>query len=159
MQSSDMPRVLAIQERCYTDIVPESHASLEAKLLASPSTCFIACLDDQIVGYIVSVPWTLGSPPALNSPECRIPASSDCLYLHDLAIDPDARKCGAGAKLVEACMACLATLDLQQASLIAIQASSPYWQRFGFRAVELGAAMRSKLATYGENVVYMEYAA
>lgn len=157
MLSTDMGRVLVIQDTCYTDIVPESRQSLEAKLQASPSTCFVACVDNQLVGYLVSVPWRLAAPPELNAPECSLPEVPDCLYLHDLAVFPAARRTGAGQALVNTFMQCLSKLELRHASLIAIQASMAYWQRHGFQPVAPDEALRAKLAGYGKEVTYMEY--
>jgi hypothetical protein len=54
MAAADIPAVLAIQTVCYTEVTPESDESLQAKLRASRSTCFIASFEDAIVGYLIS---------------------------------------------------------------------------------------------------------
>jgi hypothetical protein len=96
MAAADIPAVLEIQAVCYTEVTPESNESLHAKLSASQSTCFIASLEGDIVGYLISLPWEFSNPPALNAETCRLPLSPNCLYLHDLAVTPSARKSGAG---------------------------------------------------------------
>jgi len=55
MTEADIPAVLEIQDVCYTEVTPESDASLHAKLSASQSTCFIASLDDCPFHLIVSI--------------------------------------------------------------------------------------------------------
>ena len=50
MTTADLPAVMAIQAACYTELVPESQASLDAKRVASPSTCLVATRDDEVVG-------------------------------------------------------------------------------------------------------------
>jgi len=156
MGSADIPAVLEIQAVCYTEVTPESDESLHAKLKASQSTCFIASIEDDIVGYLISLPWEFSSPPALNAETCRLPLLPDCLYLHDLAVTPGARKFGTGRALVEAFLSRLRGLGLGRASLTAVQNSAPYWERYGFRAVPLSEPLKAKLSTYGEGVLYME---
>ena len=156
MAVADIPAVLEIQAVCYTEVTPESNESLHAKLSASQSTCFIASIEDVIVGYLIALPWEFSSPPMLNAETCRLPLAPDCLYLHDLAVTPDARKFGTGRALVEACLTQLKELGLERASLVAVQNSVPYWERYGFRAVPQSAPLKAKLSTYGEGVEYME---
>jgi N-acetylglutamate synthase-like GNAT family acetyltransferase len=91
----------------------------------------------------------------LNAATCRLPAAPDCLYLHDLAVAPGARKTGAARALVEAFLTQLRYLGLERASLVAVQNSAPYWQRYGFRAVPPSDALKPKLASYGVDVQYM----
>ena len=68
LTAADLPAVMAIQAACYTELVPESQASLDAKRVASPSTCLVATRDGEVVGYLFALPWTAGQPPA---PGCR----------------------------------------------------------------------------------------
>ena len=159
MTAADLPAVLEIQAACYTEITPESQESFHAKLSASESTCFVASLGAETVGYLVALPWEFSSPPALNAGTCRLPASPDCLYLHDLAVKPSARQFGTGRALVEAFLARLSESGLERASLIAVQNSAPYWERYSFRAVPMSAGLHAKLSTYGQDVAYMARAA
>ena len=72
---------------------------------------------------------------------------------------PDARKFGTGRALVEAFLTQLRDSGLGRASLVAVQNSAPYWQRYGFRVVLVSERLKAKLATYGEGVEYMERSA
>jgi ribosomal protein S18 acetylase RimI-like enzyme len=155
MRTQDLPAVLAIQATCYTQIEPESRLAFESKLAASPDSCFIAELGGCVVGYLMALPWELSGPPALHLETCRLPPVPDCLYLHDLAVEPAARAAGTGKALVDAFFAHLRSTELGRASLVAIQDSIAYWQRHGFSAVQPTHALRAKLASYGENVHYM----
>ena len=159
MAAADIPAVLEIQAVCYTELTPESDLSLHAKLRASQATCFIASLEGDTVGYLISLPWESSNPPALNAETCRLPVSPDCLYLHHLAVSPGARKFGTGRALVEAFLTQLGASGLGRASLVAVQSSAPYWERYGFRAVPQSEPLKAKLSTYGEGVLYMERAA
>jgi len=156
MTAVDIPAVLRIQAVCYAELTRESNESLHAKLIASQSTCLTASLEDSVVGYLISLPWELSNPPILHAETCRLPLSPNCLYLHDLAVMPNARRCGVGRALVDAFLAQLRELDLGRASLIAVQNSAQYWERYDFRAVPLPESMKAKLSTYGKSAVYME---
>jgi ribosomal protein S18 acetylase RimI-like enzyme len=155
MAEADIAAVLEIQAVCYTEITPESDTSLHAKLSASQSTCFIASLDGTVVGYLISLPWECSNPPTLNAATCRLPPSPDCLYLHDLAVTPHARRSGAARALVEACLTRMRGLGLQRASLVAVQNSVSYWERYGFQAVPPSVPLQARLASYGTGVAYM----
>ncbi len=56
LKSDYLADVLRIQDYCYTEIEPESRESLQAKILASPSTCLIAESSEGPVGYLIAVP-------------------------------------------------------------------------------------------------------
>jgi ribosomal protein S18 acetylase RimI-like enzyme len=158
MGLADLSAVLEIQAACYTQIVPESLESYVAKLMAAPGSCFIAEIERRTIGYLVAVPSDFANPPQLNQTYWRLPEWPDCLYLHDLAVAPSARATGAGRALVDAFFAHLHQSELPRASLIAIQDSAPYWQRRGFQAVPLADTLRTRLASYGRDVQYMQFA-
>ena len=155
MEFADLPSVLAIQALCYTELVPESEQSLQAKLRASPATCNVVCLQGGVIGYLIAVPWSFENPPLLNAATCNLPAQPDSLYLHDMAIAPAARKVGAGKILLERFIAQIAELNFHCASLVAVQDSKLYWQRYGFQAVPQTITLKAKLSSYGANVEYM----
>lgn len=156
MRMTDLPAVLEIQAACYAGQLPESAVSLGAKCAASPATCFVAEAAGTPAAYLIALPWVFASPPALNAAECELPALPDCLYLHDLAVAPGARKLGAGAALVAVFFAQLERLALRRASLIAVQDSAPYWRRHGFGPVVPAEPLSARLASYGAGIVYME---
>lgn len=158
MADADLPAVLEIQAICYTELTPESKESLHAKLSASQSTCLIASLEGDTVGYLIALPWESSNPPVLNAETCKLPSAPSCLYLHDLAVTPDARQSGAGRALVEAFLTRLLHTGLRRASLVAVQDSAPYWERHGFRVVPQSEPLKAKLSTYGKGVQYMERA-
>ena len=158
MIAADLPAVMTIQVASHSMATVESRESLQAKLTTSPSTCLIASLEDSVVGYLISLPWEFANPPLLNAPTCQLPASPNCLHLHDLAVTPRARQFGAGLTLVQALLAQVKTRNLERASLISVRGSAPYWRRHGFRAVPQSEPLKAILATYGDGVVYMERA-
>jgi len=155
MQPGDLPVVLAVQAACYTEIPPETAASIQCKQSASPTTCFVAWHHGEVVGYLLALPWQLAQPPALNAEIAHLPVAPDCLYLHDLAVSPQARNQGVGRALIDTFFECLRQSGLPQASLVAVQNAAPYWQRFGFRRVDPSPSLQSQLATYSPRAQYM----
>lgn len=154
----DLPAIMGIQARCYSAIVPESDVSMGAKLAASPATCFVAEGGGGIEAYLLALPWHFHSPPCLDATECRLPETPDTLYLHDLAVAPEARGSGAASALVRAFLAAQARFALPRASLIAIQESAPWWARHGFMRVAVDARLARRLTSYGADACYMQRA-
>jgi GNAT superfamily N-acetyltransferase len=150
MRGADLPRVLAIQHECYSEIVPEDEAAFRTKLQASADTCFVACVGAEVQGYLVAVPVAFPEIPALHAAHFERPAQPDSLCLHDLAIASAGRGTGAGAALVQAALGRARAAGLARACLVSIQQSHDFWAGFGFRdgTVESGA-LRPKLASYG----------
>lgn len=76
------------------------------------------------------------------------------LYLHDLALHPDARGQGATAAIVER-LADQARRDgWRRIALVAVNDATAFWQRVGFGIVE-DPALAAKLASYGADARYM----
>jgi N-acetylglutamate synthase-like GNAT family acetyltransferase len=90
----------------------------------------------------------------LNTLIDAIPAKADVMYLHDLALLPNARGKGYARGIVEQ-LAKNARADGWPAiTLVAVNNSSPFWERHGFQAVD-HPEMHQKLASYGPQARYM----
>jgi ribosomal protein S18 acetylase RimI-like enzyme len=161
MQASDLDQVMRIQALCYSGDIPEERASLLAKLIASPSSCFVALLNEEageignIQGYLFSLPWSRSAPPALNSLTCELPQFPDCYYLHDLSVAPNARQHGVGRALVQSFLQTMQAQGFQNACLVAVQNSGNYWRRYGFQTAELNPYLQEKLASYGTGAEFL----
>jgi len=156
LRADDIDAVLAIQSRAYTQLIPESADVLLSKLRVSPQTCWLAQVDGQAAGYLLTHPWSAHMPPALHARIDALPAGADCLYLHDLAIDPVFRGCKIAQALVSGALQKAQALGFAQSALIAVQASRRFWARFGFAPVaDPQPALREKLAGYGADATFM----
>ncbi len=156
MQEADLAAVLAIQARCYAGDIPESAQAFLSKLQASPATCFVATRGQQLAGYLLALPVTPPDLPALDARHYRVPEQPDCLYLHDLAVDPAARSQGTGQRLIGQFWTTARQLALPRTLLIAIQGSAPFWARHGFcPEPATSAALYQKLASYGAGAQLM----
>ena len=76
---ADLPAILHIQARCYSAIVPESAASMGAKLAAAPDTCFVACRGGHIVAYLLALPWRWRPGSRFIATEVAVSLGTLCL--------------------------------------------------------------------------------
>lgn len=156
MLGSDLARVMEIQALCYLGLPPESLSCYQAKLKASAKTCFVAELEQEIVAYLIALPWHESSPPMFNEQTCELPSVPSSLYLHDLAVIPQARKHRVGAQLVDCFFELASNSRFEQACLVAVDGAHTYWQRFDFTAVQAGPQAEKALATYGDQAMFMK---
>ncbi|PZP36679.1 MAG: GNAT family N-acetyltransferase [Roseateles depolymerans] len=158
LTAADLGELLALQSRCYGADYLESRASFEAKLAATEgrSTCWMAWRDREALAYAVALPVTEQTLPALNAPLCERVPKPELLYLHDIAVSPEARSLGLAGRL----LACLAEraqdLGLSRLALIAVQGSVPYWTRQGFEPWPAQGALALKLASFGVEARLMQ---
>lgn len=129
---SDWPLIMRIQEHCYPPGANETVEALESHWRIAPRLCKVAECDGSVVGYVMAHPWPLGMTPPLNTVYDRVPANSDSLFIHDLAVLPAARGVGAGNALARAAIDAGCVMRMRSAALIAVQGSEPFWARFGF---------------------------
>ena len=156
---TDIPEILRIQALCYTSIEPERASAYANKLAIAPDCAFVVEEKNAVglLAYVFALPIQLAKPPALDADDLTVPEAADSLYLHDLAIDPAARGLKLSQPLMQAFFRAARQRQLAQASLIAIQGSQPFWQRYGFHAdhpVSKQTEVREKIGLYGQ-AVYM----
>jgi GNAT superfamily N-acetyltransferase len=154
MIPADLPAVQAAGEIVHP-LYPESPAVAAERLILYPAGCLVAERDGQLLGYAVSHPALLGRPPALDSLLGNLPEKPDCLYLHDIALLPAARGLGLGASLVARLLALAKSEGLPRLTLTAVNNSAGYWQRQGFTPYQGDATLAAKLASYGEDALYL----
>ena len=101
MMAADLAAVERIAEIVHP-AYPESEEVPAERLALFPAGCLIAeGALGEVLGYAVSHPGRLGRPPALDSRLGELPSDADCLYLHDVALLPEARGLGLGELLVD----------------------------------------------------------
>jgi GNAT superfamily N-acetyltransferase len=153
MKPDDLKGVHDLADAIHVDH-PEDLAVLAERQALFPGGCHVLARHDALVGYVISHPWEFGRPPALNTMLERLPASPTTYYLHDLAIGPEARGLGSAGVAVDVLLHVAKTMGLENLSLIAVQASQRFWERFGFVPTS-PPGMASKLASYGDAAVFM----
>lgn len=150
MAAADLDAVTEIAALSFPDHF-EGRDCFENRLALNPGGCFVLAGEDGAAkGYLVAYPWRAGSAPALNTLIEAIPADADVLYLHDLALHPDARGGGWTGPIIER-LAGLAKADGWPAlALVAVNDAAPFWERRGFRVVEAPG-----MGGYGPDARYM----
>lgn len=154
MAPADLPAVMEIAAVVHPDY-PEDEVVFAERLRLAPAGCHVlADAQGAPLGYLVSHPWSAGAIPALNSLLGEIPPGTMNWYIHDLALLPESRGTGAAGHIVawiaeEATRAGCAGL-----ALVAVNGSTSFWRRQGFREVH-DPALDRKLASYDDAARYM----
>jgi len=152
----DMDRILEIQSKCFRQGYHESRDSLFSKIKSSSDTCIIAVVGNEIAGYFFSVPTDFYEPLVFNSTQHILNSTPDCLYLHDLSVDPKFRGMGIGSILLERLHEKAKEKSLNKLSLIAIDGLVPYWSKNGFSVVTvIPQKLSDCLQSYGKSCTYM----
>lgn len=149
MLPQDLDAVAAIAAQVHPHF-PEERAVFADKLSLHPGGSQLLDSANGPVGYCFAHPWHGDQPPSLNTLLGAIPASADTLYLHDVALLPEARGAGAGTVVLALLLAHAAALKLDRLCLVAVNGSVPYWTRQGF-VVTNAVALQARLASYGND--------
>lgn len=136
MTAADLPEVSRIASLVHPDF-PEDDAVFAERLALFPAGCLFAAG----AGYVLAHPWMRGRPPALNSQLGALPARAETLYLHDIALLPEARGQGAGEAALRYLERVARGLGLEEIALVAVSGSARFWGRMGFVAdgAEIGS--------------------
>jgi GNAT superfamily N-acetyltransferase len=134
--------------------LPESPEVFEEKLRLFPTGCFVLTEHTRVVGYSFCHPWRLRSIPPLNQLLVRLPASPDCVLIHDVAVLPEVRGQGSTAVLVGSIETIAKRLDISHLALVSVYNTRAFWARFGFEEFA-DSALAEKLAAYGATARYM----
>ena len=145
MLPDDLDAVLRIQILAYKPHLHESRTTFAEKLALFPGGCWIG---GDSAAYLFSFPWLQESGVGLNAPLGRLPTTPDCLYMHDMAVDPPFHGRGIGQALAHTALTSAASMGFRCVMLTAVQASTGFWARFGFKVVS-GNGNRTLLQTYG----------
>ena len=130
---------------------PEREAVPAERLRLFPAGCLIAQPGDTVIGYAIAHPGIVGRPPALDTLLGTLPDGADCLYIHDVALLPDARGQQLGAAVVGILAAIANDNGFARLALKAVNKSADFWSRRGFAATSIGKS----LASYGDDAIYM----
>ncbi len=156
MLPADIASVLRVQAHCHLHDNIESEAVIRARLASASDTTWVAELKGAVCAYLVGYRSRLGQVSALG--DGFEPATEpDCLYLHDLAVCPQARGMGLGPLLVEHALSQARCERLAWAALVSVQGSQDFWRRQGFATSRLDDPVQAlALSSYaGGHASYM----
>ena len=154
MTADDLDAVAEIAAIDFPDHF-EGRDCFANRLALNPDGCFVLAEGSgPPKGYLVAYPWRRDGAPALNTLIESIPDDAGVLYLHDLALHPDARGQGRSRPIVERLAAGAKAVGWPALALVAVNDAAPFWEGLGFTAVET-PEMAAKLASYGPGARYM----
>ena len=155
MVSSDLDAVLDIQRACYGEGFLEG-ADVITRRIASPMG--LSCVAERggrVCAYLAAYASHPGKLTPLHG-DFEAAPQPDTLYLHDLAVHPQAAGLCLAQALVRHLWAQGVALGLAASALVSVQGSEGYWQRHGYVAQPLyQPEQQQRLASYGEGAVYM----
>ncbi len=114
----------------------------------------MSALEPAIVGYGICYPWILDHAPPLDTLFQALPDGADCLFIHDVALLPQARGQKAGQRFTASARGLAADHGLSHLALISVYESAPFWRAQGFETRTLPGGT-AKLAAYGPTAQYM----
>ncbi|MGJ4951372.1 GNAT family N-acetyltransferase [Bradyrhizobium sp. HKCCYLS20291] len=156
MTTDDLAGADAVAARVHPHF-PEDHAVFAERLRLHPAGCSVlSSAGGAIAGYVISHPWELGRPPALNVLIGSLPADAGTYYIHDLALLRDVRGSGAASEIVRQLVGHARAIGLPSLSLVAVNGSTPFWAKQGF-AVTAPLGSDGKLQSYGEDARLMSF--
>jgi GNAT superfamily N-acetyltransferase len=115
-------------------------------LKAFPAGANFLVVGKKIVGYLFFHPWFSGRAKELNNKSFSLTGKEDCLYLHDLAVLPEARGKGITKTALDYFDSVAKQLGFSQQFLVAVQGSKEFWESNGFSTI--------KEISYGNQTAY-----
>ncbi|MFD7104287.1 GNAT family N-acetyltransferase [Streptomyces celluloflavus] len=151
ISDGDWGGIVALESRTYAALgLSEERAALESRVHASPSTCFVLELGQQLAGYLLALPYpAFRYPDLIRTEETVFPSRN--LHLHDLVIAENLRGRGLAQHLLHHVTATAGAQGYEQISLVAVAGSAAFWAANGFVAHDEAVPAES----YGANAVYM----
>ncbi len=155
LQSADLAGLLQVQLACYGEEYVEP-GEVFARRLASAANCsLVLAHEGRVCAYLAAYRSRAGKVTPLHG-DFEAVDSPDTLYLHDMAVHPDYAGQGLAHALLQAMRDLARAEHLPHSGLVSVQGSQAYWERQGYALHALADAhQRVRLATYGEDAVYM----
>ena len=153
MTADDIPAVLAIETLVHVEY-HEGEQMFANRFSLFPKGCFVCEIGGKIVGYMLSHPWQLGSPVALNMMLEATPPSANCLYIHDFVLLPAARGSGAAQMALNVADSLAAKLNLNGLAIVAIPDAVGFWEHVDF--IVAPTHIEDIERKYGAGARYME---
>jgi N-acetylglutamate synthase and related acetyltransferases len=153
MLSPDLPEIIRIASHVHADF-PERMEIFEEKLNLYPQGSLVLDGKEGIKGYLFAHPWLYKQIPPLDTFLQALPADPDSFYIHDLALLPDIQGSGQARILVSHLNDHAREKQFHYMSLVAVNNSSPFWQKVGFHKLQ-EPELHDKLLSYGSEALYM----
>jgi GNAT superfamily N-acetyltransferase len=151
MRQTDLPAIVAIAEQAHPSFPEDLEVFAEKQRLFEPF-CFTLELDGAVAGYGFAHPWMRDRVPALNRLIGAPENSPDCIFVHDVALAPQARGKNASGALVARLAEVAGDHGLGVLALVSLYGADRAWRRHGFVPTDIA---REAIAAYGPTALYM----
>jgi len=156
MQQSDLPHVIQLSSEFWTGVNNEIPEVIIERYDLYPIGGFILEENDEIFGYSQAFPIKYGTIPQLNQKLHSISSGCDCLHIHDILIDPEARGYMYSFNVLGKYRDLARRENFDYMSMVAILGTYQLWCRTGFK---LTYGIEDQLKSYSnDNPKYMIYA-
>lgn len=156
MDDKDIDCVLSIQSSVYHNILLESPDFYLNRLSLAPEYCWIAENQRDVVGYLISYPWTRDLPPELDLPLSQLPDGANCWFIHDCAVSPQAQGLGISSELLNVASQQAINQGLTHTSLVSLSNATEYWNYQGYKPFMADhPELEDTLSDYGNGACYM----
>ena len=149
---ADVEAIHGIEGVVHT-LLPERPEVMAEKIRLFADGCMMLELGAEAVGYGIAYPWLLDAVPALDTFFGALPSESRCIFIHDVAILPQARARGAGAAFVRHAGRLATARGFSRLALVSVYDTHPVWARCGFEVQPPPPG--DKLKGYGATARYM----
>lgn len=134
LQAADLPAVLRLQARAYPPHYHERAEVFASRLAVSAGGCWLGERGGEAAGYVIAHPWTEPSPPPLHAPLGGLSGMATGVFLHDMALCPQARGSGLAQGLFRKVRGWAVQQGAGEIMLVALADARAFWQRLGFVA-------------------------
>jgi len=133
---------------------PERREVFAEKIALFPAGCRGLFSGGRLAGYGIAHAWDIQKIPALDCFLERLPEKPSCLYIHDVAVLPEARGQKAADKYVGYIKRLARETRVGALALVSLYGTDVFWGRFGFKPYS-SEELKPKLAAYGKTAKYM----
>ncbi|KAF2748230.1 hypothetical protein M011DRAFT_467272 [Sporormia fimetaria CBS 119925] len=157
LSTHDLTSLLHTADTIHSSL-PESRQVFAERLSLYPNGCFalVNPKSNEFYGYIISHPIKRRQPPGLDSLLGQIAPDAEQYYIHDLAILPEARGCGYAREGVERVLGVAERGGFGECCAVAVYGTKGFWERWGFKSVEVGKELEMKVRSYGDDATFLE---
>lgn len=155
MLAPDLAAVAALSTRVHPNY-PERPEVLAEKFALFPQGCFALTEGYDVRGYCFSHPWKKGAPPSLDTFLGELPQDADSYFIHDLTLDASMRGKNLATAIVPDLVRAAQEAGLSHMTLVAVNGSSPFWARVGFRPTPNATIQEAARTKYDAGAVHMQ---
>jgi predicted N-acetyltransferase YhbS len=156
MAEKDFNTVIEIQRELFGSALYEDISILRRKCILFPEGCWVAKMDDKIIGYMIFHPWILSCPPMLGAYIKSLPEAPDCLYAHDIGVLTRIAGKGVGHKIFTKFIEFAREQGYTVISGVSVMGTLNYWKRYGFIETLLEPENNNKIIEhYGDGARYI----